>query len=58
MSYSAADNLQDSFQRAMNFSGSPGAVSTSPTQSFMNTLPRRVSITKQPKALKPFLLVT
>ncbi|AJR40071.1 CBK_G0027020.mRNA.1.CDS.1 [Saccharomyces cerevisiae] len=54
MSYSAADNLQDSFQRAMNFSGSPGAVSTSPTQSFMNTLPRRVSITKQPKALKPF----
>ncbi|CAI4065551.1 hypothetical protein SUVZ_09G0900 [Saccharomyces uvarum] len=54
MSNQATDNLQDSFQRAMNFSGSPGAVSTSPTQSFMNTLPRRVSITKQPKALKPF----
>lgn len=46
--------LQDSFQRAMNLSRSPGAVSTSPTQSFMNTLPRRLSVSKQQKALKPF----
>ncbi|KAL3230994.1 D-3-phosphoglycerate dehydrogenase 2 [Nakaseomyces bracarensis] len=46
--------LQDSFQRAMSLSRSPGAVSTSPTQSFMNTLPRRLSVSKQQKALKPF----
>lgn len=46
--------LQDSFQRAMNLSRSPGAVSTSPTQSFMNTLPCRLSVSKQQKALKPF----
>lgn len=48
------NNLQSSFQAALNLSGSPGAVSTSPTQSFMNTLPHRISVSKQPKALKPF----
>ncbi|CCD22394.1 uncharacterized protein NDAI_0A02360 [Naumovozyma dairenensis CBS 421] len=46
--------LQNSFQKAINMSGSPGIVSTSPTQSFMNTLPRRLSTSKQSKALKPF----
>ncbi|SCU92491.1 LAMI_0E10726g1_1 [Lachancea mirantina] len=48
------ENLQNSFERAVRLGGSPGAVSTSPTQSFMNTLPRRVSMSKQSKALKPF----
>lgn len=35
-------------------SGSPGAVCTSPTQSFMNTVPQRLNAVKQPKILKPF----
>lgn len=48
------NNLQESFEAAMNLSNSPGAVSTSPTQSFMNTLPHRLSAAKQQKALKPF----
>ncbi|CCC70418.1 hypothetical protein NCAS_0E03480 [Naumovozyma castellii] len=48
------NNLQNSFQEAFNLSGSPGAVSTSPTQSFMNSLPQRLSAAKQQKVLKPF----
>ena len=48
------ENLQNTFQNAVNLGGSPGAVSTSPTQSFMNTLPRRLSTSKQQKILKPF----
>ncbi|AGO11229.1 AaceriACL032Cp [[Ashbya] aceris (nom. inval.)] len=48
------NNLQTAFQDALNISGSPGVVSTSPTTSFMNTLPHRTSATKQVKALKPF----
>lgn len=48
------NNLQNSFQRAVNLSGSPGAVSTSPTQSFMDTLPHRMSASNKTKALKPF----
>ncbi|QLG73245.1 hypothetical protein HG535_0E03290 [Zygotorulaspora mrakii] len=48
------NNLQNTFQRAMNLSGSPGAVSTSPTQSFMDALPRRMSTSKHIKTLKPF----
>ncbi|QLL32354.1 hypothetical protein HG536_0C05230 [Torulaspora globosa] len=48
------DNLKNSFQNAINLSGSPGAVSTSPTQSFMDTLPRRMSTSKHAKVLKPF----
>ncbi|CAR27100.1 hypothetical protein ZYGR_0I03730 [Zygosaccharomyces rouxii] len=48
------NNLQNSFQRAVNLSGSSGAVSTSPTQSFMDTLPRRMSVSNKAKALKPF----
>ena len=35
-------------------SGSAGAVCTSPTQSFMNTVPQRLNAVKQPKILKPF----
>lgn len=48
------NNLQNSFQRAVNLTGSPSAVSTSPTQSFMDTLPRRLSTSNKAKALKPF----
>ena len=48
------NNLQNTFQRAINLSGSPGAVSTSPTQSFMDALPRRMSTSKHVKTLKPF----
>lgn len=48
------NNLQESFQHSMNFQGSPGVVSTSPTQSFMNTLPARLNASKQQKVLKPF----
>ncbi|SCU91570.1 LADA_0F10748g1_1 [Lachancea dasiensis] len=48
------NSLQNSFQRAVNLSGSPGQVSTSPTQSFMSSIPRRMSVSKQTKALKPF----
>ncbi|AET41318.1 uncharacterized protein Ecym_8022 [Eremothecium cymbalariae DBVPG len=48
------NNLQSTFQRALNFSGSPGAVSTSPTPSFMNTVPQRMNVVKPSKALKPF----
>lgn len=48
------NNLQDTFESALNLSSSPGAVSTSPTQSFMNTLPHRINAAKQQKALKPF----
>lgn len=48
------NNLQNTFQQAMNMSGSPGAVCTSPTQSFMNTVPQRLNAVKQPKILKPF----
>lgn len=47
-------NLQNSFKRAINLSGSPGAVSTSPTQSFMDAVPRRLSASKHAKSLKPF----
>ncbi|KAH3902715.1 D-3-phosphoglycerate dehydrogenase 2 [Saccharomycodes ludwigii] len=47
-------NIQNSFKTAMNLSGSPGEVSTSPTDSFMNSLPHRTSVSKQTKALKPF----
>ena len=48
------NNLQNTFQQAMNMSGSAGAVCTSPTQSFMNTVPQRLNAVKQPKILKPF----
>ncbi|CEP60098.1 uncharacterized protein LALA0_S01e03004g [Lachancea lanzarotensis] len=48
------NNLQSSFQRAVNLGGSPGEVSTSPTQSFMSSIPGRVGLSKQTKALKPF----
>ncbi|CAI4417873.1 CQS_1a_G0014260.mRNA.1.CDS.1 [Saccharomyces cerevisiae] len=48
------NNLQNTFQQAMNMSGSPGAVCTSPTQSFMNTVPQRLNAVKHPKILKPF----
>lgn len=48
------NNLQNTFQNAINLSGSSGAVSTSPTQSFMDTLPRRMSTSKHAKVLKPF----
>ncbi|CCF60719.1 hypothetical protein KAFR_0L01110 [Kazachstania africana CBS 2517] len=48
------NNLQNDFQQSLALSGSPGVVSTSPTQSFMNTLPRRLSVSKQQKVLKPF----
>ncbi|KAL6937778.1 D-3-phosphoglycerate dehydrogenase 2 [Hanseniaspora osmophila] len=48
------NKLNNNFQDALNLSGSAGAVSTSPVQSFMNTLPHRQSISKQTKALKPF----
>ncbi|CAR21234.1 KLTH0A05038p [Lachancea thermotolerans CBS 6340] len=48
------NNLQNSFQSAVNLGGSPGIVSTSPTQSFMSSVPRRVSASRQTKALKPF----
>ncbi|CCD22468.1 uncharacterized protein NDAI_0A03110 [Naumovozyma dairenensis CBS 421] len=48
------NNLQNTFQDALNFGGSPGAVSTSPTQSFMNSLPQRLNAAKQQKVLKPF----
>ncbi|CDH13492.1 D-3-phosphoglycerate dehydrogenase 1 [Zygosaccharomyces bailii] len=54
MSSHDINNLQHSFRRAVNLSGSPGAVSTSPTQSFMDTLPRRMSASNKAKALKPF----
>ncbi|CCK72795.1 phosphoglycerate dehydrogenase SER3 KNAG_0L01750 [Huiozyma naganishii CBS 8797] len=54
MSYQNIDNLQGAFQHGVNLGSSPGAVSTSPTQSFMNTLPRRLSVSKQQKVLKPF----
>lgn len=49
------NNLQNSFVQALNVS--PGAVSTSPTQSFMNTIPKRLNAYnehQQKKALKPF----
>ncbi|CCE64927.1 hypothetical protein TPHA_0J01050 [Tetrapisispora phaffii CBS 4417] len=47
------NNLQNSFQQALNVS--PGAVSTSPTQSFMNTIPKRLeNFNSNQKALKPF----
>lgn len=48
------NNLQNAFQYNVNLGSSPNAVSTSPTQSFMNTLPRRLSLSKQQKVLKPF----
>ncbi|EGV60171.1 D-3-phosphoglycerate dehydrogenase 2 [Yamadazyma tenuis] len=44
-------NIIDSFQKAVNLTGSPNAVSTSPTQSYLsNYTPYK----KQAKALKPF----
>lgn len=48
------NNLQNAFQYNINLGSSPNAVSTSPTQSFMNTLPRRLSLSRQQKVLKPF----
>ncbi|CAI4060332.1 phosphoglycerate dehydrogenase SER3 SKDI_05G1590 [Saccharomyces kudriavzevii IFO 1802] len=48
------NGLQDTFQQAMSMSGSAGAVCTSPTQSFMNTVPQRLNDVKHPKILKPF----
>lgn len=48
------NNLQSSFQEGLGFYDSLGVVSTSPTHSFMNTLPMRIGSNKQIKALKPF----
>lgn len=47
-------NLQNTFQQSLNVGASPGAVSTSPTQSFMNNIPNRLNAAKQQKVLKPF----
>lgn len=45
-------NIAGSFQKALNLSGSPNAVSTSPTQSFLsNYTPQKL---KPTKTLKPF----
>ncbi|EDO14983.1 hypothetical protein Kpol_387p9 [Vanderwaltozyma polyspora DSM 70294] len=49
------NNLQNSFNQALNVSA--GAVSTSPTQSYMNSVPARLhsySVSQRQKALKPF----
>lgn len=48
---SAAQQLGETFQRSMSISGSPKAVSTSPTQSYMNQYLNKPS---NIKALKPF----
>lgn len=49
---SVPQQIGDSFQKAMNLSGSPNAVSTSPTQSYMSKY--APSVQKATKALKPF----
>ena len=54
MNFEDINNLQNAFQYGVNLGASPNVVSTSPTQSFMNTLPRRLSLSKQQKVLKPF----
>ncbi|CAH6720620.1 D-3-phosphoglycerate dehydrogenase 2 [[Candida] jaroonii] len=47
---STPQDIANSFQRAMSISGSPNAVSTSPTQSYLNNyIPKKAT-----KALKPF----
>ncbi|CUM48483.1 D-3-phosphoglycerate dehydrogenase 1 [Debaryomyces fabryi] len=49
---SVPQQIGETFQKAMNLSGSPNAVSTSPTQSYLS---QYVSSTQKPtKALKPF----
>ncbi|EMG49543.1 SER3 D-3-phosphoglycerate dehydrogenase 1 [Candida maltosa Xu316] len=47
---SSPQQIVNSFQQALNLSGSPNAVSTSPTQSFLS----QYVPTKPTKALKPF----
>ena len=47
---SSPQQIVNSFQQALNLSGSPNAVSTSPTQSFLS----QYVPSKPAKALKPF----
>lgn len=54
MSSQQINNLSTSFKKAVGL-GSPGAVSTSPSTSYMDTYrPRALSTAKPTKALKPF----
>ncbi|ODV70114.1 D-3-phosphoglycerate dehydrogenase 1 [Hyphopichia burtonii NRRL Y-1933] len=50
----SAEQISNTFQKAMNISGSPNAVSTSPTQSYLSQYFPGGNQQKTSKALKPF----